>query len=115
MRGDYLPRHADRALALAVAQHPIVMVEGARGVGKTTSARRVAASVLEFPRDLPRLAVDPAAALRDLPGPVLVDEWQLAGVDLVWAIKRIVDERFVRQTGEAWKSGLRGFSEERIP
>lgn len=93
MKSDYLPRHADAAIAVACARHPVVIVDGARGVGKTTSARRLAASVLEFPRDLERVATDPQGALAALPGPVLVDEWQLAGVDLMWAIKRIVDDR----------------------
>lgn len=93
MESAYLPRHADSALAAACARHPVVVVDGARGVGKTTSARRLASSTLEFPRDLERVQSDPYAVLASLPGPVLVDEWQLAGVDLMWAIKRIVDER----------------------
>jgi len=93
MTQAYLPRHADAALALACAQHPVVILDGPRGVGKTTSARRLAASTLEFPRDLPRIQADPQRALAALETPVLIDEWQVAGTDLMWAIKRLVDDR----------------------
>jgi hypothetical protein len=87
----YLPRHADPALARAVATFPIVMVDGPRGVGKTTTAMRIAASVLRLPEDLERLAVAPAQLLSNLTPPVLIDEWQLAGTDLLWTLKSIVD------------------------
>lgn len=90
--GDYLPRHLDQALVEAVAAFPIVVLDGARGVGKTTTARRLARSVLMLPRDQEPLNVDADAYLRSLPAPVLVDEWQLAGTDLLWTLKRIVDE-----------------------
>lgn len=45
-----------------------------------------------LPRDLPALQADPERYLLGLPAPVLLDEWQLAGTDALWAIKGIVDE-----------------------
>ncbi len=90
--GEYLPRHLDRALAEAVAAAPVVLLDGPRAAGKTTSARRVAVTTVMLPRDLEPLRVDPEGYLRALAPPVLVDEWQLAGTDLLWTIKRIVDD-----------------------
>lgn len=89
--GGYLPRHLDAALAQACRAFPIVMIDGARGVGKTTSAARLAASVVSLPADLGRLGADPERLLGSLATPVLIDGWQLAGTDLLWALKRIVD------------------------
>lgn len=88
----YLPRLADQGLRAALKQAPAVLVDGARGTGKTTSARRLARSVVMLPRDLPQLQASPAAYLAALEPPVLVDEWQLAGPDLLWTIKEIVDQ-----------------------
>lgn len=88
----YLPRLADAALASACDAAPIVIVDGPRAVGKTTSSRRLAASVVSLPNDLPRLTADPDGYLSSLPTPVLVDEWQLAGTDLLWTLKRLVDD-----------------------
>jgi predicted AAA+ superfamily ATPase len=45
-----------------------------------------------LPRDLEPLRVDPEGYLRALAPPILVDEWQLAGTDLLWTVKRIVDD-----------------------
>lgn len=89
---DYLPRHSDAALATALRSAPIVLLDGARGVGKTTSAQRLAASSVRLPDDIEQLRVDPAAYLRSLAPPVLLDEWQLAGTDILWTLKRIVDD-----------------------
>lgn len=91
MDSVYLPRHVDRHLVDACAAFPIVVLDGPRAVGKTTTARRVAASVVELPRDLERLSIDAESFLRDLPRPVLIDEWQLAGTELLWVLKRMVD------------------------
>lgn len=88
---EYLPRTADQALAVAIETSPIVVVEGARATGKTTSSARLAASELRLPRDLALLESDPIGVLRRLPRPVLVDEWQLAGIDVLWSLKEIVD------------------------
>lgn len=90
--GGYLDRHIDAALRRACDAAPIVVVDGPRGVGKTTSSLRLAASVVALPDDLPRLEVEADAYLSSLPAPVLVDEWQLAGTELLWTLKRIVDD-----------------------
>lgn len=88
---DYLPRHLDERLVASLAAAPVVILDGPRGVGKTTTARRVAASAVMLPRDLPALEVDPERYLLGLEAPVLIDEWQLAGTDLLWTVKGIVD------------------------
>ncbi len=90
--GDYLPRHLDAVLERAVAHAPIVILDGPRGAGKTTTAARLAASSVLLPRDLDLLTADATAYLQALPSPTLVDEWQLAGVDLLWILKRLVDD-----------------------
>ncbi len=88
----YLRRMADQALADAIETFPVVLLDGARATGKTTTASRVAASELRFPRDLALVESDPDRVLAGANRPVLVDEWQLAGIDLLWAIKAIVDD-----------------------
>ena len=87
----YLPRHVDAQLAATLRAAPVVVIDGPRGVGKTTTAAQVAASSVLLPRDLETLRVDAEAYLRALPAPILLDEWQLAGTDVLWTIKRIVD------------------------
>lgn len=87
----YLPRHVDCALATALRSSPVVLLDGPRGAGKTTTAARLAGTEVSLPRDLEALSVDPEAYLRGLRPPVLLDEWQLAGTDVLWAVKRIVD------------------------
>ncbi|HMJ13228.1 MAG TPA: ATP-binding protein [Polyangiaceae bacterium] len=77
------PEHA-RAVAKLLSSRPVVAVLGARQVGKTTLARRLAASTtrpvtffdLEDPRDRARLA-EPTLALEGLRGLVVLDEVQL--------------------------------------
>lgn len=91
-REGYLPRLVDEALAAAVASAPAVVIDGPRAVGKTTTARRLARSVVMLPRDLGALSADPHGYLAGLEAPVLIDEWQLGGPDLAWAIKQVVDE-----------------------
>ncbi len=76
----------------ALETFPVVMLDGARATGKTTSASRAASSELRLPRDLALVESDPARVLTDGGRPVLVDEWQLAGTGLLWAAKAIVDE-----------------------
>ena len=89
---EYIPRLVDAQLAQAHRTHPVVLVTGARGVGKTTTARRMAASSAFFD-DMATLTVfqdNPEAALAQFEEPLLVDEWQLAP-EVVRAIKRTVD------------------------
>jgi predicted AAA+ superfamily ATPase len=88
---DYLPRIVDAQISRLMAGTPIVMLEGARATGKTTTAARLASSEIRLPRDLALLQSDPTGVLARLERPVLIDEWQLAGIDVLWVLKEIVD------------------------
>lgn len=87
----YLPRIVDGELDELLQALPAIALEGAKGVGKTETALRRAATVVELD-DPARRAVaeaDPRQLLRGAP-PVLLDEWQ--HVPAVWdAVRRAVD------------------------
>lgn len=70
-----------------------VMVVGPRATGKTSTARRYAASVVRMdrPAEAAAFRADPDAALRVLPGPILLDEWQEVP-EVLGAVKRAVDD-----------------------
>ncbi|HWH33559.1 MAG TPA: DUF4143 domain-containing protein [Egibacteraceae bacterium] len=88
---EYLPRVVDEQLARLVASLPAVAVEGPKAVGKTETARRVAAGevLLDRPAARALAEADPDQALSG-PAPLLLDEWQL--VPPVWdAVRRAVD------------------------
>ncbi len=69
------------------------MVTGPRAAGKTTTARRLAASVLRLDDAATAtvVAADPDAALRRSTEPVLIDEWQEVP-QVLGAVKRAVDD-----------------------
>ena len=69
---------SDDVLATLIAQLPAVSVTGPRATGKTTTAQRHAATVVRLDREAEAAAfrADPDMALRGLPEPVLLDEWQ---------------------------------------
>ena len=82
----------DAILTSLLDQLPAVSVTGPRATGKTTTAGRRAATVVRLDREAEAAAfrADPDVALRALPEPVLLDEWQeVPGV--LGAVKRAVD------------------------
>jgi predicted AAA+ superfamily ATPase len=89
----YRPRLVDPLLDELLGQVSAVMINGPRASGKTTTAARRAATVIQLNADAQAaaFAADPDAALRSLPEPVLLDEWQeVPGV--FGAARRAVDE-----------------------
>jgi uncharacterized protein len=91
-RHSYRQRLVDPFVEELFTQLPALMVIGPRAAGKTTSAARRAASTVSLDREAEAIAFlgDPDAALRDLPEPVLLDEWQ-AAPGVLGAVKRAVD------------------------
>jgi predicted AAA+ superfamily ATPase len=78
MRGaTYFPRVCDAELLALLEAVPAIALEGPKGVGKTESAMRLAATVrrLDVPAERAVVAADPQLALEGR-RPVLIDEWQ---------------------------------------
>lgn len=105
MVDEYLPRVVDAELDELLPALPAIALEGAKGVGKTATARRRARTVhdLDAPGALELFEADPRRLVAGEP-PVLLDEWQRvpASWDLV---RRAVDDdpspgRFI-MTGSA--------------
>lgn len=90
---SYVRRLVDDDLPRLLAAHPAVLLLGPRAAGKTTTARRYAASVvrLDRPAEAAAFAADPDAALARVVEPVLLDEWQ-AVPEVLGAVKRAVDD-----------------------
>lgn len=88
----YIPRMADARIEFLAESPAALFVTGARATGKTTTARRHAATVIQLDNAEAAAAVraDPDAALRDLKPPVLLDEWQFVP-EVLSAVKRAVD------------------------
>src|SRR5450756_165656 len=90
---DYTRRILDDLLDELQPALPAIEIHGPKGVGKTATARRRAASVLALdnPADRELVAADRTHLTR-LPAPVLLDEWQR--MPEVWDIvRRDVDAR----------------------
>ncbi|MDR0284727.1 MAG: DUF4143 domain-containing protein [Propionibacteriaceae bacterium] len=73
----YVPRILDELLDEVQPSLRATSIYGAKGVGKTATARQRARSVLELDQEIDRqrLLADPDL-IRTLPGPLLIDEWQ---------------------------------------
>jgi len=89
---DYRPRLVDPLLARLTGGVAATLVVGSRAVGKTTSAARLAATVvhLDQPEESGVFRADPDTALQGLREPILLDEWQVVP-DVLGALKRSVD------------------------
>ena len=88
---EYLRRVVDTDLDVLMPDLAAISLDGPKGVGKTMTARRRAASIiaLDDPDQVALLAADPGRISR-LPGPVLIDEWQR--YPAVWdLVRRQVD------------------------
>jgi predicted AAA+ superfamily ATPase len=88
----YKPRLVDDLLAARLRHHAAILLVGPRATGKTTTAARLAKTILRLDEPGQAVAVeaDPDAALRGLPEPILIDEWQVVP-DVLGAVKRSVD------------------------
>ena len=89
---EYRRRLLDPLIETLQADVPALLLVGPRAVGKTTTAARHARTIirLDRPREATAFRADPDAALRDLPEPVLLDEWQVVP-EVLGAVKRTVD------------------------
>jgi len=88
----YLRRVVDSELDELMPGLPAIAIEGAKGVGKTATAVRRAATVhrLDDPGQLAVAEADPARLVAGEP-PILIDEWQR--LPAVWDfVRRAVDE-----------------------
>ena len=90
---SYRDRLVDALLAELLQELPAILIAGPRAVGKTTTARRFARTVIRLDRDAEAAAfrADPDIALRGLQEPVLLNEWQ-AVPSVLGALKRAVDD-----------------------
>lgn len=91
---EYRPRLIDGLLADLLTELPALFITGPRATGKTTTAARLARSVVRLDREAEAVAfrADPDAALRGLSEPVLLDEWQVVP-GVLGAVKRAIDAR----------------------
>lgn len=89
----YRERLVERALGEYLRQLPALLVIGPRATGKSTTLNRRAETIVRLDREAEAAAfdADPDAALRGLPEPVLLDEWQnVPGV--LGAVRRAVEK-----------------------
>jgi len=107
----YTPRTLEGYVRKAARQVPVLLVTGARQVGKTTllrhaSERRRTYVTLDDPLVLRLAREDPALFMQRFPPPVLVDEIQYAPALLPY-IKMTVDK--TRKPGLFWLTGSQQF------
>jgi predicted AAA+ superfamily ATPase len=90
----YRPRVIDLEVEALLASSPVLVIEGPKACGKTSSARQVSASEVLLDTDAAAraaIAVDPTLVL-DGPTPRLIDEWQIEPG--LWNhVRRVADER----------------------
>ena len=91
---EYYKRFADKLLAERLQSSGAVLIEGAKGCGKTETATQQAADVVRFDADEQvkiKMEIDPKTVLAGKT-PLLLDEWQ--DYPQIWNyVRREVDER----------------------
>ena len=107
----YIHRTLERAFLSASDHFPVMLVNGARQVGKTTLLRHLCGEertyvTLDDPLVLELARRDPSLFLQRYPGQVLIDEIQYAP-GLLPLIKMAVDED--RRPGRFWLTGSQHF------
>ncbi len=107
----YIRRTLEPHFRDAAAHFPVMLLTGARQVGKTTFLREIAEKrrayiSLDDPRIVDLARNDPALLMQRYPGPVLIDEIQYAPALLPY-IKLAVDGE--RQPGRFWLTGSQQF------
>jgi predicted AAA+ superfamily ATPase len=107
----YLPRTLELFVKTAEKQFPVLLVTGARQVGKTTFLRHVSKEsrtyvTLDDPLVLSLAREDPALFMQRFPPPVLIDEIQYAP-KLLPHIKMYVDKE--GKPGRFWLTGSQQF------
>ena len=98
---DRYPRIVERLIGQELLPtFPAVLVVGARGSGKSTSAGRFADTAIDLSMPGPRRAAreDPDGILAACRGTVVIDEWQEAP-EIIGAVKRAVDADAARTAG----------------
>lgn len=95
----HFPRHVRELVLEALSDTPVTMLMGARQVGKSTLVRDIVstdhpAHTVNLDDQAPRRAAldDPEGFIGGLPKPVLIDEVQRGGLDLVLAIKSSLEK-----------------------
>lgn len=95
---DLIPRGSRELLVEALGDTRVVLLLGARQVGKSTLAQEIVAAdhqavSINLDTQAPREAArsDPEGFVAGLERPVLIDEVQRGGPDLLLAVKSVVD------------------------
>lgn len=107
----YVPRSLERFFTEAAMRFPVMLVTGARQVGKTTFLRHLSEKkrtyvTLDDPLVLNLARQDPALFMQRFPTPVLIDEIQYAPGLLAY-IKMAVDNQ--PKGGQFWLTGSQHF------
>lgn len=107
----YLSRTIEKSIADIASHFPILMITGARQVGKTTILKHLAGDArryvtLDDPLVLSLAREDPALFMQRFSGPILIDEIQYAP-QLLPYIKMAVDQD--RKPGLFWMTGSQQF------
>ena len=107
----YIPRTLEQPILHAAKHFPVLLVTGARQVGKTTLLRQLGGKertyvTLDDPLALNLARQDPALFMQRFPAPVLIDEIQYAPALLPY-IKMAVDND--RAPGQFWLTGSQQF------